>query len=44
MGGECVVGPRGLKLRARHPVLSNESLEQPGTEFRGEVFRSASGV
>ena len=39
---ECVVGPRGLKLRARHPVLSNESLKQPGTEFR--VFRSASGV
>src|SRR6266446_2745191 len=31
---DCVVGPRGLKLRARHAVLSNESPARPGTEFR----------
>jgi hypothetical protein len=32
---DCVVGPRGLKLRARHAVLSNESPARPETEFRG---------
>ena len=27
---DCVVGPRGLELRAKHAVLSNESLIHPG--------------
>ena len=31
----------GLKLRARHAVLSNEALEQPGTEFRGATDKRA---
>ena len=30
-----------LKLRARHAVLSNEALEQPGTEFRGATDKRA---